>query len=71
VITHPEYRRQGIVTKIMRNLLETANEQRLGLVLIDGSGYSDIYERFGFTAADPTSDRLMYWSRREHAPSSA
>lgn len=71
VITHPEYRRQGIATKIMHKLLEAANEQCLGLVLIDGSGYNDFYERFGFTTADPTSDRLMYWSRREHAPSSA
>ena len=71
VITHPEYRRQGIATKIMHHLLDAANEQCLGLVLINGSGYSDFYERFGFTTADPTSDRLMYWSRGEHAPSRA
>lgn len=63
VITHPEYRRQGIATKIMHNLLEAATARTLGLVLIDGSGYNDFYERFGFTTADPTSDRLMYWSK--------
>lgn len=71
VITHPEYRRQGIATEIMHHLLEAATARTMGLLLIDGSGYNDFYERFGFTTADPTSDRLMYWTRRRGAPSGA
>ena len=67
VITHPGHRHQGIATRIMHTLLNAAKDQVLGLVLVDGSGFSDFYERFGFTTADPTSDRLMYWTQRSGA----
>ena len=51
----------------MHTLLNAAKDQVLGLVLVDGSGFSDFYERYGFTTADPTSDRLMYWTQRDAA----
>lgn len=65
VITHPDYRQQGIATEMMRRLLEYAGHRVFGLVLIDGSGLNGFYERFGFTSADPTNDRLMYWTNRK------
>lgn len=53
-ITHTKYRCQGITIKNMRTLLDSAKAQPFGQAPIDGSGYIDLYERFGSTTADPT-----------------
>jgi len=68
LITHPDYRQQGIATEIMKRLLHFADGRFLGVTLIDGSGLGGFYERFGFEAADPSSDQLMYWAGRAERP---
>src|SRR5690625_458988 len=64
LITHPDYRQQGIATEILKRLLCFADDRFLGVTLIDGSGLDGFYERFGFKKADPISDQLMYWMGR-------
>ena len=67
IITHPDYRRRGIATEITRRLLAHARAQALGVMLVDGTGLEGFYERLGFEAADPATDRLMYWVKERSA----
>jgi ribosomal protein S18 acetylase RimI-like enzyme len=49
VITHPEYRQQGIATLCMSGVLAHLQGSRyVSVTLIDGSGIPDFYRRFGF-----------------------
>ena len=49
VITHPEYRRNGIATKCMHGILAHLRYSRyVSVTLTDGSGIEGFYERFGF-----------------------
>lgn len=58
--THPEYRRRGIATEILKRLIAYCKSRSLSIHLIDGSGYSGLYEKMGFKQADPTKERIMY-----------
>ena len=63
LMTHPNHRRRGIATEIMNRLVAEASQTLVGLHLIDGTGDGGrSYERFGFSKADPRTDRLMYWN---------
>lgn len=60
VITHPDYRRRGIATTIVRHLLNAVKDTHNSVIVIDGSGYKGFYEKFGFELANPSTDKLMY-----------
>ena len=61
VMTAPECRKRGVATQFIRLLLDWSGDRFLGISLIDGTRNPAFHERLGFTAADPESDRLMYW----------
>lgn len=65
LMTHPEFRHQGIAKKVLKALLSYAAGRFLGIFLIDGSGITGFYEQFGFETADPATDKLMYWNGLE------
>ena len=53
VITHPNYRRQGIATRCMSGVLAyLQNSNYVSVTLTDGSGLTDFYQRFGFQTID-------------------
>lgn len=60
VITHPNYRRRGLATTIVKGLLGEIKTTHSSVIVIDGSGFNDFYERFGFKSANPNTDKLMY-----------
>ncbi|BDP42419.1 N-acetyltransferase [Deinococcus aetherius] len=60
LITRPDWQRQGVGTAVMGALLTHLRGEALGLSLIDGTGRPGFYERFGFRAANPETNRLMY-----------
>lgn len=67
VMTHPEHRRQGIATAVLESIVSRARGRFFGITLVDGSGFPDLYRRLGFFDANPTSDRLMYWTEEQVA----
>ena len=60
VMTHPDYRRQGVAKGVVSRLVAYAEKEQLGLMLIAADGLERLYRQFGFTAADPATDVLMY-----------
>lgn len=60
VITHPNYRRRGLATTIVMQLLDEIKTTHSSVIVIDGSGFKGFYEKFGFELANPNTDRLMY-----------
>ncbi len=60
VMTHPDYRRQGVAREVVSHLVTYAEKERLSLMLISAGGMQSLYTRFGFMEADPTTDVLMY-----------
>lgn len=60
IMTDPDFRRQGIAGHVIMMLLEQAKGQFIGISLVDGTGRSEFYERFGFVRANSETDRLMY-----------
>jgi|LUMW01.1.fsa_nt_gb ribosomal protein S18 acetylase RimI-like enzyme len=61
LIVAPQFRRQGLAKNIMKMLVSYVQREKLiGTILIDGSGFGDFYEEFGFVAANTKTDRLMY-----------
>ncbi|GAA4020661.1 hypothetical protein GCM10022631_38120 [Deinococcus rubellus] len=61
VMTTPAFRKHGVATQIIQLLLDWSGNRFLGIYLIDGARNPTFYERLGFEAADPETDRLMYW----------
>lgn len=60
VMTHPEFRRQGIARGVVARLIAYAERQGLDLLLISAEDAVTLYEKLGFMRADPTKDVLMY-----------
>lgn len=60
VMTHPDYRRQGIAREVVTRLVRYADGAGLPLLLISAAGVTTLYRRFGFVSADPQTDVLMY-----------
>lgn len=60
VITMPDFQRRGIGKEVMRQLLANIPAGVVGVSLVDGSGYPEFYEAFGFEHANPNTNRLMY-----------
>ena len=60
VMTHPDYRRRGIAKDVVSRLITYAEGERLSLMLIAAGGLERLYRQFGFTAANPATDVLMY-----------
>ena len=60
VMTHPDYRRQGIAHEVVSHLVAFADGQSLSLMLISAGGMESLYTRFGFVEANPATDVLMY-----------
>lgn len=60
VMTHPEFRRQGIARGVVSRLIAYAEHQGLSLLLIAAGDAVTLYEKLGFMRADPTKDVLMY-----------
>jgi ribosomal protein S18 acetylase RimI-like enzyme len=61
VITHPAYRRCGIVTQCMRGVLRHLRRSRyVSVTLTDGSGIEGFYQRFGFQVY---KDVARVWER--------
>ena len=60
VMTHPDYRRQGVARGVVSRLVSYAEKEKLSLMLISAGGIEGLYQQFGFTAADPATDVLMY-----------
>jgi ribosomal protein S18 acetylase RimI-like enzyme len=65
VITDPAYRRRGVATLVMDELMRFCRAHYPSVQLVDGSGVPGFYERFGFVAPDYQSNRLLYWSATE------
>jgi GNAT superfamily N-acetyltransferase len=65
LMTHPDFRRQGIASGILAELLRYAKGKFLGIYLIDGSSIEGFYERHNFVSANVDTDRLMYFSQGE------
>ena len=61
IIVSPDFRRQGVASVILQKILAFAEGKYLGISLIDGSGVEGLYEKAGFVAVNPDTDRLMYW----------
>ncbi len=60
VMTHPDYRRQGVARGVVSRLVTFAETERLSLMLISAGGMQGLYTQFGFVEADPATDVLMY-----------
>jgi ribosomal protein S18 acetylase RimI-like enzyme len=60
VMTHPEYRRQGVARRVVAELVAFAEREELGLVLIAAGDAVALYEAHGFMRANPHKDVLMY-----------
>lgn len=60
LMTHPDYRRRGIATEILKRLVAYCQSRGLPVNLIDGSGITGFYEKMGFRQADPNKERIMY-----------
>jgi GNAT superfamily N-acetyltransferase len=60
VMTHPAYRRRGVASGMVSRLVTFAEAEGFSLMLIAASGVEDLYKQFGFVAANPASDVLMY-----------
>ena len=60
VMTHPDYRRRGVAKGIVSRLIAYAEKEQLSLMLIAAGGLEKLYAQFGFAAADPATDVLMY-----------
>jgi ribosomal protein S18 acetylase RimI-like enzyme len=61
VITHPEYRRQGIATRCMQGVLEhLQNSRYVSITLTDDTGIDGFYKQFGFRGINDGS-RAMRW----------
>ena len=63
VITHPEYRRQGIATRCMAGVLAHLQQSRyVSVTLTHGDGLDDFYQRFGFRVIS-SDTRTRTWLR--------
>ena len=60
VMTHPDYRRRGVAKGVVSRLVAYAEAKQLSLMLISAGGIERLYQRFGFSEADPATDVLMY-----------
>ena len=61
VITHPDYRRQGVATACMRGVQKHLQLSKyVSVTLTDGSGISGFYQRFGFRPIDPITPTLSW-----------
>jgi predicted GNAT family acetyltransferase len=60
LITHPDYRRQGIAIEILRKLVAHCRSQSLPMQLVDGSGTDSLYEKVGFKKASSDKEKVMY-----------
>lgn len=47
VVTHPDHRRQGVATALMRDAIAYATDRRYGLLLLNG--LAGFYDPFGYT----------------------
>ncbi|MBN1499790.1 MAG: GNAT family N-acetyltransferase [Spirochaetes bacterium] len=48
MIVHPDYRRQGIGSRIMKELMNLLNENKMLPTLVSTPGNEKFYEKFGF-----------------------
>ena len=65
VITHPAYRRRGIVTQCMCGVLAHLQRSRyVSVTLTDGSGIAGFYHRFGLRVCKEVAQR---WERGAEA----
>ncbi len=60
VMTHPEYRRQGVASGVVSRLVSFAEAEGFNLMLISAGGVQGLYKQFGFIQADSGTDVLMY-----------
>jgi GNAT superfamily N-acetyltransferase len=66
VITHPDFRRQGIATQCMLGILgHLRNSHYVSVTLIDGSGSGRFYQQFGFQLVDPETPARVWRSGTE------
>lgn len=63
VMTHPDFRRQGIADRLMRDALRVMRERGLHLSLLDG--VPRYYDRFGYVTTWPSYEmKLSAWDLR-------
>ena len=63
VITHPDYRRQGIATGCMKGIVNHLQHANYVYVsLMDESGLEGFYQRFGFRSVGD-SNQFQVWHR--------
>ena len=61
VLVHPDFRRLGIATEMMRRIGAHLDEaQYISVTLTDGSGYDAFYERHGFRRVDACTPQRVY-----------
>ena len=60
VMTHPDYRRRGVASGVVSRLVTFAEAEGFSLMLISAGGVQGLYKQFGFVAANPKTDVLMY-----------
>ncbi|MDB2447430.1 GNAT family N-acetyltransferase [bacterium] len=61
VMVLPEFRKKGVATEILNKIRSHCENRYIGVSLIDGSGLAGFYEKFGFEAGNPGTERIMYW----------
>ncbi len=62
VMTHPDFRRQGVAREVAARLVRYADGAGLPLMLIAAGEAKGLYKRLGFVEAKPDTDTLMYRS---------
>ncbi|HEV2581300.1 MAG TPA: GNAT family N-acetyltransferase [Ktedonobacteraceae bacterium] len=82
VVTHPDYRHQGVATALMQDAFEVAKEKRYDLLLLHGiadyykqHGYIDVFEDMprhtierALIPAQPVEDRIVRLAEAQDAP---
>ena len=60
VLTHPNFRRQGLATRLLKHVLALADERRIATVKLDATEMGEpLYRNFGFLP----EQRIERWSR--------
>src|SRR5579884_3359334 len=69
VVTHPEYRHQGIATSLMLDAIDYAQSQQYALLFLHGTPH--FYHQFGYIDVLEDTPRHFFFRRLFQEPSSA
>lgn len=58
VMTHPDFRKQGYVSKIMESIINHAGKKYSCIKIVDGGTIPKFYKKFGFL--EPRNEKVYY-----------